>query len=113
MPLDAPLPLGFEIQFGRRVRGGWNDPAPEAVTISYNEHVVDTNQFLCQLRQLDEGEKYTVSLHLNFIMALRRSSCNVWTIRFWAATDSAGTAYPHLTVVCCLVAVPGPCARPQ
>jgi hypothetical protein len=29
LPLDAPLPLAFQIQFGRRVRGGWNDPSPE------------------------------------------------------------------------------------
>ena len=61
MPVDAPLPLGFQIQFGRRVRGGWNDPAPDAVTITHNAHVVETNQFLCQLRNLEEGEKYTVS----------------------------------------------------
>jgi hypothetical protein len=32
------------------------------VTITYNAHVLDANQFLCQLRDLEEGEKYTVSL---------------------------------------------------
>jgi hypothetical protein len=67
LPVDAPLPLGFQIQFGRRVRGGWNDPAPDAVTITHNAHVLETNQFLCQLRDLEEGEKYTVS-HLDLAL---------------------------------------------
>eukprot|EP01043_Picozoa_sp_COSAG02_P102760 COSAG02_NODE_38781_length_425_cov_0.634969_1_plen_95_part_00 len=62
LPIGEPLPLGFEIQFGRRVRGGWNNPASDAVTITHNAHVLDTSQFLCQLRDLEEGEKYTVSL---------------------------------------------------
>ena len=30
------------------------------VTITHNANVQDVNQFLCQLRKLEEGEKYTV-----------------------------------------------------
>ena len=48
-------------QFGRRVRGGWNNPEKSDITYTHNPN--DTSegaQFICQLRALEEGEKYTV-----------------------------------------------------
>ena len=30
------------------------------MTVTHNANVQDVNQFLCQLRKLEEGEKYTV-----------------------------------------------------
>lgn len=110
MPVDAPLPLGFEIQFGRRVRGGWNDPAPDAVTITHNSHVLETNQFICQLRNLEEGEKYTVSQRFSLPLETLSSK------KLAMAACISGRARMRLTrcaVRCALVFAAGPRARPQ
>jgi hypothetical protein len=50
--------LCFWSRYGRRVKGGWN--AAEDVSLTHNVTIDGDLQFFAQIKQLQEGEKYTV-----------------------------------------------------
>ena len=58
----APMPTEFGFQWGRRVRGKWNDVDPANALITHHVSERGEIQFIAQIKQLEEGEKYTIRI---------------------------------------------------